>query len=131
MPGGQTLDVDSARVRLSFRRPPPDGMTVQISTARPLPLDWYRWRDALLGGPPLVPIVEGFTEPEGWSLTLAETAFEDGIRIHAFYAVFDHAAHAFATVPGDASDEVRAGVRATLTQAAPVWPDEICALVDL
>lgn len=106
-------------------------MTIQISTARPLPLDWYRWRNALLGGPPLAPIVEGFTEPEGWSLTLAEVAHENGSRIHAFYAVFDHAAHAFATLPGDASDEVRAAVRATFVQAAPVWPDEICALVDL
>lgn len=123
--------VDSGRVRLSFRCPPPHGTTIQIATARPLPLDWYRWRDALLGGPPLAPIVEGFTDPEGWSLTIVEVAFEGGIRTHAFYAVFDHATHAFATLPADASDEVRAAVRATFTQATPVWPDEICALVDL
>ena len=123
--------LESTRVQLHLRCPLPEGMTIQIAPARALPLDWYRWRDAELGGPPLAPIVEGFTAPEGWSVTIVEVATDEGIRTHAFYAVFDLAVHAWATLPDDASAELRARVRASFTGAAPVWDDEICALGDL
>ena len=115
---------------LQLRVAPPAGIAIHVGPARPLPLDWDRWRDALLGGPPLAPIVEGFTAPEGWSVTIVEVATEAGLRVHAFYAVFDQAIHAWAALP-DASAAARAGVHATFTQAAPLWPDEIVALGQL
>lgn len=112
-------------MRLELRAQPP--VPIHIGEAHALPVDWYRWRDALLGGAPLEPIVEGFTEPEGWSVTIAFVATADGIRAHAFYAVFDRAVHAWADVDASARD----GVRAAFASAVPVWPDEIVALGDL
>ncbi len=103
-------------------------MTFELGRAQPTPLDWKRWRDALLGGPPLAPIVEEFTVPEGWSVTVVEVAAAQGVRVHAFYSVFDHAVHAVATV---IEPEQRAQVRVLFKQAAPVFDDEIVALGDL
>ena len=118
-------------MRLELRVLPPAGVTIHVGKAHALPVDWYRWRDAILGGPPLAPIVEGFTAPEGWSLTTALVAMPEGIRAHAFYAVFDQAVHAWAALPADASGELRDRVAEAFTRAAPVWTDEIVALGDL
>lgn len=115
---------------MNLRTPPPDGIAV-VAEVTPLPVDWYRWRDALLAGPPLAPIVEEFTQPEGWSVTIVEVAAEAGTRMHAFYAVFDHAIHAWAAVPADTTADVRAALRAALVHAAPAWPDDIVALGQL
>jgi hypothetical protein len=100
-----------------------DDLKIVIAPARPLPLDWERWRDALLGGAPAAPIVEEFTEPEGWSVTIVAV----GARMHAFYAVLDHAVHAVA----DAAPEQHARLRTLFRAAAPIWDDEIVALGDL
>lgn len=118
-------------VPLRLRTSPPAGIAIRVEPARPLPVDWYRWRDAVLAGAPLAPIVEGFTEPEGWSVTIVEVATGEGLRVHAFYAIFDQAIHAWAALPADASAAVRAGVRAAFAQAAPAWPDAIVALGQL
>ena len=107
-----------------------EGVVVEIDRARPLPLDWARWRDSLLGGAPEGPIAEDRTVPEGWPLTLVEVAAGDGLRVHAFYAVLDHAVHAMVTL-ATAASPLRARVHEMFKQAQPVWPDEIVALVDL
>lgn len=115
-------------MRIALRTNAPDGIAVHIEPARALPLDWPRWRDSLLGGPPLEPIVESFTVPEGWSVTIGEVAAGAQVRVHAFYAVFDLAVHVWAAAP-DA--EAREHLRAAFRQAAPVWEDDVVALGDL
>lgn len=96
-----------------------------------MPLDWVRWRDALIGGTPLHPVVEQYTVPEGWAVTIVDTAIDGALHVHAFYAVLDHAVHVLATLPADAPPEQRARVRTLFAGAAPVWDDAIVALVDL
>ena len=118
-------------MRLALRSEVPEGVTIEIEPACDLPPDWYRWRDTLLGGAALAPIVEGYTDPEGWSVTIAEVATAGGPRTHAFYAIFDRAVHATAALPADAGDELRARVRTVLAGAGPIWPDAIVALEDL
>jgi len=98
-------------------------LAIELGRARPLPLDWDTWRDALLGGPPLTPIVEEYTVPEGWSVTIVDVA----AGVHAFYAVLDHAVHAHVEV----AHGERARVRRLFQEAVPVFDDEIAALADL
>jgi hypothetical protein len=98
-------------------------VAIELRPARPTPVDWASWRNAQLDGPPLAPIVEEYTVPEGWSVTIVDTAQ----RVHAFYHVLDHAVHASAAV----SDEQRASVRLLFKEAAPIFDDEIVALVQL
>lgn len=105
----------------------PDGVIVEIGAARPLPADWERWRDALLEQRPAQPIVEQYTLPEGWSVTIVELPG----RVHAFYAILDRAVHAIARVPAAAPRDVVERVCRAFREAAPVWDDEIVALGDL
>ncbi len=109
-------------------RGPTNGISIEIGRARPLPLDWDTWRDALVDGTPVAPPVETFTNPEGWSVTLIETHGPDGIRLYAFYAIFDQAIPARATGLTPAQ---LAAARTLFTHAAPVWDDAIVALGDL
>ena len=101
------------------------GLPIEIEPARPFPVDWDRWRDALLGGAPLTPIVEEYTVPEGWSVTIVEVATAAGVRVHAFYAILDRAVHASVVT----TETSRA--RELFREAVPVWDDQIVALVDL
>jgi hypothetical protein len=100
-----------------------DHLSIEVGRARPLPLDWNTWRDALVGGAPLAPIVEEYTVPEGWSVTIVDVAS----GVHAFYAVLDRAVHAYA----DVAPAERARVRRLFQEAVPVFDDEIAALADL
>jgi hypothetical protein len=99
-------------------------VAVEIGPAQPAPFDWNRWRDALCGG---APTVENYTRPEGWSVTLAETATATGIRVHAFYSIFDRAVYAHADVAPDFVDHART----LFLEAHPIFDDEIAALADL
>lgn len=117
-------------VRIALRGPV-DGLTIVQAPARPMPLDWVRWRDALIRGTPLHPIVEQYTVPEGWAVTIVEAAVDGALDVHAFYAVLDHAVHVVATLPADAPPAQRASARALFEHAAPMWDDAIVALVDL
>ena len=109
-------------------RGPTNGISIEIGPARPLPLDWDAWRDALIDGTRTSPIIEAYTIPEGWSMTMVETTAPDGIRVYAFYAVLDQAipARAVGLAPAQA-----AAARELFRHAAPVWDDAIVALVDL
>ncbi len=102
-------------------------LAIDVGRARPLPLDWDAWRDALIGGTALAPVVEEYTVPEGWSVTIVEVAAGERVRVHAFYAVLDQAVHAHA----DATHAERARVRRLFQEAVPVFDDEIAALADL
>lgn len=106
-------------MRLVVRVADDPGVAVEVHPARPLPLDWYRWRDALLGGTPAVAPVEGFTAPHGWSLTVVDAA----PGVHGFYAVLDNAIHVVATLPADADAAVRARLHAALVAATVAWDD--------
>jgi len=108
-----------------------DGVTIEIGSARPMPLDWDRWRDAVLAGSPADPIVERYTVPEGWSVTVVEIGDGPGMRVHAFYAVLDQAVHATATLEADVTSVLRMRVRELFQRAVPQWDDEIVALEDL
>ena len=111
-----------------FRVAPPADVELRVAPAVPTPLDWNAWRDAVLG-PGARAIADRFTEPDGWFATLAEVPTPTGVRVHALYAIFDQAIHAWALAPDDAA--VIARVHAALLSATPVWPDEIVALAEL
>ena len=111
-------------MKITLRAPVPPGVQIVIDVSRPLPIDWNRWRDARLGAPPLAPIREEFTAPEGWAVTIVEVSG----AMHAFYAVLDRAVHARAT---GMTPETRAAVRAVLATAVPIWDAAIVALADL
>ena len=114
-------------MRIALRSSEPPGVAIRIEPARATPVDWERWRDAMLGGAPTAPVAEEFTVPEGWSVTIVEVPAGDQVRVHAFYAVFDLAVHAWAAVAASYAPAVRAIFRA----AVPVWDDDIVALRDL
>jgi hypothetical protein len=117
-------------MRIALRSTVPLGATIRIADSRAMPLDWERWRDALLGGPPMVPPAEEFTAPEGWPVTIAEVAVGELVHVHAFYAILDRAVHAWSAVrSGD--EPARAELRSALCNAAPIWQDDIVALADL
>jgi hypothetical protein len=112
-------------MRIALRGQTIDGVAIDFAPARPLPLDWELWRDKVVGEAPLAPVVEEYTEPLGWSVTIVEVE----AKMHAFYAVLDRAIHATADVANDPA--LRARVRALFKQAEPVFDDEIAALADL
>src|SRR5450432_3592431 len=90
-----------APMRIALRSTVPLGAAIRIADSRAMPLDWERWRDALLGGPPTVPPTEEFTAPEGWPVTIAEVAVGELVHVHAFYAILDRAVHAWSAVRAD------------------------------
>lgn len=83
------------------------GAPVEVSPARPWPVDWAAWCRALIGDRMREPPREHFTEPDGWSVTIGESATGGEVTVHAFYAVLDQAVHARATVPASEAAELR------------------------